>query len=1317
MANTPYSDRQRAALRAIIAEGAARAILEEDTAAGFAARQTAAESEFQEAQGKIQGLYEAARQAAERQLQDSRQRVAEQAGHDLHEATQDHATVQHKSNYQYTTSKEKIEGDFKESRWTITTIYDSDKKVAKEQRAQADGRAEVAVNKVVHAHQEAEKLLTVWRLLDLAPMLAPTSFDTEPDPARAMQECVVLANTKLMEMKSLRLPRYLNRFGWLWGLAWIIFTAPALLLDPPYLWAAGSALVVGSMGWLIRGWMKHHVRTHAGYIYQTISQALADVQKLKPRALAIARAHYKSQRAESKRRNQETLRQAVKTCRQQLRDIAAHREAQIQQAQQQFAVRRDEIARRQRHEIDQAETTFQRQWTDIHAIRDSELAQATQRFERLRKENNSRHAQEWTHMASTWKSALDRFQATLWEIDQPCQRLFPRWDDPWWTAWQPPTAVPLGIRFGELGVSLDLIANGVPADAHLPRPSLEGCSFPALLPFPQRASLVYRARDEGRAQAVAALQALVFRFVTALPPGKVRFTIIDPVGRGENFAALMHLADFDELLVTSRIWTESAHIDQRLADLTEHMENVIQKYLRNEYKTLEEYNAAAGEVAEPYRILVVANFPVNFSGETARRLVSLASSGARCGIYTLVSVDERQPLPQGFDLADLEQPGLTLTWKNQKFIWNDPDFAAFPLRLDEPPPPEFCTKLLQVIGERAKLAGRVEVPFDYVAPSEDRYWTADSRKGIAVPIGRAGATKQQFFQLGQGTAQHALVGGKTGSGKSTLLHALITQLGLFYSPDEVELYLIDFKKGVEFKTYATNELPHARVVAIESEREFGLSVLQRLDAELTFRGEEFRQCGVNDLPSYRQTRTEGDGAPVMPRILLIVDEFQEFFVEDDKIAQEAARYLDRLVRQGRAFGIHILLGSQTLGGAYSLARSTIDQMAVRIALQCSEADAHLILSKDNSAARLLSRPGEAIYNEAGGLLEGNDLFQVVWLADERRDRAVAQAAAMARARKLSLPPQIVFEGTAPSDITRNPLLEKCWLEHPPKSCPAALNAWLGEAIAIKDPTAAVFRRQSGANLLMVGQQADAGFCMMASSLLSLAAQLPPGTRTPACYLVVGSPLESAEEELLARLPDVIGPLLQVIGVRELPGLLGQLAEEAERRLKNPALVGDVNFLFVYGLQRLRDLRKADDDFGFSRKGEAASPAKLFANILRDGPPVGIFSTLWCDNLNNLNRALDRQTLREFEMRVLGQMSAADSSNLIDSPIAGKLGTHRALFYTEDQGKIEKFRPYGIPPGDWLDRLKAVLEKHRPALAANHMPHSLANEPSLVEPRQ
>src|SRR4030095_14803422 len=114
-------------------------------------------------------------------------------------------------------------------------------------------------------------------------------------------------------------------------------------------------------------------------------------------------------------------------------------------------------------------------------------------------------------------------------------------------------------------------------------------------------------------------------------------------------------------------------------------------------------------------------------------------------------------------------------------------------------------------------------------------------------------------------------------------------------------------------------------------------------------------------------------------------EFQEFFTEDDKVSQSASVLLDRIVRQGRAFGIHVFLGSQTLGGGYTMARTTIGQMVIRIALQCNEADAYLIMDDSNSAPRLLSRPGEGIYNDAGGAPEGNSPFQVVWLPDDERD--------------------------------------------------------------------------------------------------------------------------------------------------------------------------------------------------------------------------------------------------------------------------------------------------------------------------------------------
>jgi hypothetical protein len=144
---------------------------------------------------------------------------------------------------------------------------------------------------------------------------------------------------------------------------------------------------------------------------------------------------------------------------------------------------------------------------------------------------------------------------------------------------------------------------------------------------------------------------------------------------------------------------------------------------------------------------------------------------------------------------------------------------------------------------------------------------------------------------------------------------------------------------------------------------------------------------------------------------------------------------------------------------------------------------------------------------------------------------------------------------------------------------------------------------------------------------------------------------------------------------------------------------------IHDLGRLRDLRKADDDFGFSSFGgepKAASPSKLFTHVLREGPAVGVHSLIWCDTYNNVTRTLDRHALKDFEIRVLFAMTGVDSSNLIDSPAAGKLGPHRALLYTEEQGRLEKFRPYGWPAADWLAQLKRQFEQR-----GNESPDSAA----------
>ncbi len=644
-------------------------------------------------------------------------------------------------------------------------------------------------------------------------------------------------------------------------------------------------------------WLYGISKRQVGQLYYPLFQSLVDGEALAAHILGLADEQKRTQRAKVTQQRDDDLQRAKEK---HAKTIAAgedHRDKNLRRINDEYAQQLVDIQTKQHVDMRQAIEAYDKRKEELRVQSETGREKLDEQYRAIKEKIRKRHEKAWSELTVRWREGMAEAASKLGQVNRHVDELAPRWSEPAWNDRPAPRSIPPELRFGEFRIDLGELPHGISGNAEL----MEGIStrfvFPTLRAFPERANLLIETPPVGRPAAISALQAAMTRLLTSIPPGQARFTIIDPIGFGRNFGAFMHLADFDESLVTNQVWTDGRDINDRLGELCAHMERVTQKYLRNEYATIEEYNAVAGEVAEPYRVVVVADFPASFDEKGASRLASLVTGGVPCGILTLVAVDSDRPLPLDLSLADLRPHGLNLTWQNGRLGWRDPDFGAYPLELDPAPPAEFATRIIHRIGAAAKHAKRVEVPFEFIAPAKEAWWALDSRAGIDVALGKAGATKRQNLTLGQGTSQHALIAGRTGSGKSTLMHALIANLALNYSPDQIDLYLIDFKKGVEFKVYATHLLPHASVVAIESEREFGISVLQRLDAEMRERGERFRDAGVQDLNGYRKA----PGTPPLPRVMLIVDEFQEFFVEDDKVAQEASLLLDRLVRQGRAF--------------------------------------------------------------------------------------------------------------------------------------------------------------------------------------------------------------------------------------------------------------------------------------------------------------------------------------------------------------------------------------------------------------------------------
>ena len=1285
---------------------AERVPAEEAIATGLTSRTEAAEAAFRDGMESLTARYQADKAAAQVESRSLQNEATERFESEYKAVNTDYEKARRRIAERFENEKATAEQEMQNAQWEATTIAEAAKGGSGVQLKEIQAQVEARWQELQNIHRQAATLLNRWgQWRDFADP-QPTSLLLERHPMRRFCHALDMARTQYNALSGQVMPRLVQGLRPM-GIAlllWAMMTLPAGLYfgwNDTLHWVLASAamslfffVAVGVPVYILAG-------RRSADCYLALRRTLLEAGADRPSTLEAAKAD----------------------CQRLHEAIESRQRAEIGRANERlFAAMGAGLSRRER-ETAEIDAVYPPKLAATTAARDRVFQQADAKYppllraweERyksasaaLREQydltlaaSKAQHERDWNEMAERWTNGLAQFVEGAEIIRENCSRLFPDWNAAEAGSWTPPDATPVAVRFGQINVQLSKIRGGIPDDPRLKPPAAEFV-LPVLLPLPDHSLLLLKSGEAGRAKSVESLQAAMLRLLTSMPAGKIRFTIFDPVGLGENFSAFMHLADFDEQLVSSRIWTDTDHIEQRLGDLTQHMENVIQVYLRNEFESILEYNAFAGEMAEPYRVLVIANFPSNFTETAVQRLKSIVASGARCGVFVLMGVDSTLAAPHNVRVSDLDSSAMLLRWEKGQFVWKHPEYGAAPVALDAPPPPERFTEIVRAVGHEVRDAGRVEVPFSCVIPPEDDWWKGDSRSGIEVPLGRAGAMKLQSLDLGRGTSQHVLISGKTGSGKSTLLHVLITNVALRYSPDEIELYLVDFKKGVEFKAYSRHQLAHARVIAIESEREFGLSVLQRLDAELRSRGDQFRRLGVQDLKGFRNSQPDEK----LARILLMIDEFQELFVEDDRISQEGALLLDRLVRQGRAFGIHVLLGSQTLGGAYSLARSTIGQMAVRIALQCSESDAHLILSEENTAARLLTRPGEAIYNDANGLFEGNHPFQIVWLSDDERDeylRRLTDLECRSRRTGTRRPPPIVFEGNVPADPAENPTLRDdlaaaSW----PETCTEP-HFWLGSAVAIKGPTSVVFARQAGSNLLLAGQREEASLGVMATGLIGLALQHSPqrpgeGRPSPRFRILDGTRPEAPEVGYWKRVVEALPHDVTIGGVREAPDILGEIAAELARRQQEGQDSSEPIYLLIYNLGRFRDLRK-EDEYSFGRDDDKpATPGKMFTTILRDGPACGIHTIAWADSYATINRLLDRQSLRDFDLRVLFQMNATDSSSLMESPDAARLGVHRAIFYDGGHGQMEKFRPYGLPSAQWLAEVQRQL--FRRATVAN-----------------
>jgi S-DNA-T family DNA segregation ATPase FtsK/SpoIIIE len=886
------------------------------------------------------------------------------------------------------------------------------------------------------------------------------------------------------------------------------------------------------------------------------------------------------------------------------------------------------------------------------------------------------------------RAALEQVYATtreaLQELDESRGMSSRAWADPAWMDATPANEIQRVIRIGQFDPRLASAAGIGPV--------------PALVEFPFRSGVAIATDIDHRSSAIDLARSLAVRTLAATPAGDVRFIFVDPVSLGQAVADFRHLAEFDARLVDTKTWTSERDIEARLEELSDHLEVVISTYLRGQFDSIDEYNRQAGEVAEPYRVLVILDYPTGFTNRSSRQLLSLIENGTRCGVHTILVYDPSRKPPDEVPLDRLVHSMQTIDLTRSCGVTLPAPIGRVDLDFlpDASPPISFSPEgratspfgqLLLNIGAAAHTTQSGPVTLERVIPivnkqiasgrsrqvprlrpgaprlaveDPETWWGGVTADGAYAPIGRAGAqdVAAMYFSSTE-IAGGSIVVGLPRSGKSTALHAAIVSLSMIYSPDELELYLIDSKHGVEFKVY--DRLPHARLVSINSERAFSTAVLQSLDEEIGRRAElmKRRTSGTANITEYRSATGEQ-----LPRIVLFMDEFHELFEEDDAMGQAAFNAFSNIVRQGPFAGVHVVVASQTLSSMPAMDRGTLSLLPMRVAFMCNDEDADLVMGDTNREVKALSQQGEGIFNPARGEPSHNKPFRGTYIAPDTREGLLGAIGAKAAAAGFTQRPR-VFDGDT---LAERPELAA-------HGSPTRPGFALGEPFDLDPWAGLTLRRGRGANVLLLGASDDAEFadtaiegaahsCLSDASAAGLAVRVVD---------FIGDP-ETADGALdLMAVCNAVGASYRRASA--LSDVLEAIEAEIESRRTAAAydLAGVV--LLVNGVQRALDL-VPDDPYADADRSGPQEVARSLARILRDGPEVGCHTIVVADGLAQFDRRLGRDMLKEFDWRIAGSgLSPADIAAVTESYREGEIRRSQLLLIDHGRGKSRRIRAY------------------------------------------
>ena len=772
--------------------------------------------------------------------------------------------------------------------------------------------------------------------------------------------------------------------------------------------------------------------------------------------------------------------------------------------------------------------------------------------------------------------------------------------------------------------------------------------FPAILPFTSSNVTAFCVDSSTDTIITDLMQLMAFRVMLSVPINLVSCHFIDLYSSGR------FVKHFTKLGTST---TERAVINNKckLSEFISYLESIVRNLYKKELRdcaTLRQYYAIPNRKGTPYHFVFFPHIHDKIDRDIISRIYSLCAdmNATSCGIYFFFSVD-RDSLGQQNPLLDLLNISTIVSkeaggFRLSQSVYGQEFEERYTISIDNELPVNL-NNIVNVLNERKKV--NFDKDMENLINNGD-YWRASAADGITIPIGYDNTNSLINFSLaGNGKNAHffAMIGGRPNFGKTVLLHDIICYGSILYSPQELEFYLMDCTNGACFKPY--ENLPHARFVSLTKQREYADSAIETLINEMDDRAKLFKDATedtgevIDKIEVYRNKTGK-----LLPRILVIIDEIQVLLEKGDHLSWKIASSLEKIIREGRKYGISIVLCTQSykqLGAEFNT-----DLITIRIAFNLKDTDSYKILGND--AAARLREAGDAIINYNSGEKENNIFFHAYY--QKTMQRYVKFCAKKWDEFDGPKRKRFVFdEGKAISNFGDNTQYID---SHSKEIDPHHLTTFVGVPLFIReDHSYLTFRKTNDSNLLICGKDMKAAI----STIALVNYQLKRSLAGYAQNLFITDYFNDSSEE--SRYLWKFSELSEVLHIQKRNTMIAlkRMEQELERRIKDNSVgINNGNIPIIGTIAYLQNAPEIEK-VGF----QIPEMTKTIQNILWKGPAYGIHLIIHIDNYKRISDTFDSTIMSRFGNRIILREGALDSQQAEEIK---KMEEGCALLYTEDK---------------------------------------------------